>query len=79
MLDYWTRGYRRFPDKEIRQVVIYLKPTSADVVYQSKLERRRFGKVEQMPFLTPPCFARTGLRTVGVFAFRTILALDVLF
>lgn len=41
MLDYWTRGYRRFPDKDMRQVVIYLKPTSADVVYQSKFERSK--------------------------------------
>jgi len=39
MLDYWTRAYRRFPDKEMRQIVIYLKATSSDVVYQSKFER----------------------------------------
>ncbi len=41
MLDYWTRAYRRFPDKEMRQVVIYLKPTSSDIVYQSKFERSK--------------------------------------
>ncbi|MCL1494214.1 MAG: Rpn family recombination-promoting nuclease/putative transposase [Pseudanabaena sp. Salubria-1] len=38
MLDYWVRATRRFPDKNIHQVVIYLKETSADVVYQHKFE-----------------------------------------
>ena len=38
MLDYWVRGRRRFPDKRIRQVVIYLKETSSDLVFQNKFE-----------------------------------------
>ena len=38
MLDYWVRGKRRFPDKKMRQVVIYLKETSSDVVFQNKFE-----------------------------------------
>ena len=38
MLDYWVRGKRRFPDKKMRQVVIYLKETSSDVVFQDKFE-----------------------------------------
>jgi predicted transposase/invertase (TIGR01784 family) len=38
MLDYWVRGKRRFPDKTMRQVVIYLKETSSDVVFQDKFE-----------------------------------------
>ncbi|MBD2186997.1 DUF4351 domain-containing protein [Pseudanabaena mucicola] len=38
MLDYWVRGKRRFPDKKIRQVVIYLKTTSSDLVFQNKFE-----------------------------------------
>jgi predicted transposase/invertase (TIGR01784 family) len=41
MLDYWVRATRRFPDKNIHQVVIYLKETSADVVYQNKFEGSR--------------------------------------
>ena len=32
MLDYYVRIYRRFPDKEIRQVVVYLKKTSSPLV-----------------------------------------------
>lgn len=35
MLDYRTRVYRRFPDKEMRQVVIYLKKTNSDLVQQT--------------------------------------------
>ena len=35
MIDYRLRTYRRFPDKEMRQVVIYLKPSGSDLVYQN--------------------------------------------
>lgn len=35
MLDYRTRGYRRYPDKSMRQVVIYLKPSTSDLVYKT--------------------------------------------
>jgi predicted transposase/invertase (TIGR01784 family) len=38
MLDYWVRSKRRFPDKTMRQVVIYLKETSSDVFFQDKFE-----------------------------------------
>ena len=39
MLDYWTRAYRRFPDRVMRQIVIYLKETSSDLVHQHKFVR----------------------------------------
>ncbi|MEG3440149.1 Rpn family recombination-promoting nuclease/putative transposase [Pannus brasiliensis CCIBt3594] len=35
MLDYRTRVYRRFPNKTMRQVVIYLKETGSEFVYQT--------------------------------------------
>lgn len=35
MADYRLRGYRRYEDKPMRQVVIYLKPTSSERVYQT--------------------------------------------
>ncbi|CAN1211491.1 DUF4351 domain-containing protein [Tumidithrix helvetica PCC 7403] len=35
MLDYRVRVYRRFPEKQMRQVVIYLMPTSSEMVYQT--------------------------------------------
>lgn len=35
MADYRLRGYRRYPKKQMRQVVIYLKPTQSDLVRQT--------------------------------------------
>jgi predicted transposase/invertase (TIGR01784 family) len=37
-LDYKTRIYRKYPDKQIIQVVIYLKRTNSDLVRQTKFE-----------------------------------------
>ncbi|MBW4480613.1 MAG: Rpn family recombination-promoting nuclease/putative transposase [Tolypothrix brevis GSE-NOS-MK-07-07A] len=36
MLDYRVRVYRRFPQKEMHQVVIYLKQTNSDLVQQNR-------------------------------------------
>jgi predicted transposase YdaD len=43
MLDYRVRVYRRYPNKVMRQVVIYLQPTGSDRVRQNSftLERTR--------------------------------------
>jgi len=43
MLDYRVRGQRRYKGKPMRQVVIYLKPTTSELVYQTSyvLERTR--------------------------------------
>jgi predicted transposase/invertase (TIGR01784 family) len=38
LLDYRTRIYRKYPDKQVKQVVIYLKPTNSVQVYQTKFE-----------------------------------------
>jgi len=38
MLDYRMRVYRRFPQKEMHQVVIYLKPTQSPLVYQDMFQ-----------------------------------------
>jgi predicted transposase/invertase (TIGR01784 family) len=38
MLDYRTRLYRKFPGKQVKQVVIYLKKTNSDLVYQTRFE-----------------------------------------
>ncbi|MGH2412188.1 MAG: Rpn family recombination-promoting nuclease/putative transposase, partial [Microcystaceae cyanobacterium] len=35
MLDYRVRVYRRFPHKQMRQVVIYLKPSGSELVRQN--------------------------------------------
>ncbi|MEO0540037.1 MAG: Rpn family recombination-promoting nuclease/putative transposase [Cyanobacteria bacterium P01_A01_bin.105] len=38
MLDYRVRVYRRFPQKTMRQVIVYLKPTQSPLVYQNCFE-----------------------------------------
>lgn len=38
MLDYRIRVYRKFPDKQMRQIVIYLLPTSSEMVYQTTFD-----------------------------------------
>ena len=38
MLDYRIRVYRRFPNKTMHQVVIYLKPTKSTLVYQDSFQ-----------------------------------------
>ena len=38
MTDYRLRVYRRFPDKKMRQVVIYLTKTNSEEVYKTKFE-----------------------------------------
>ena len=35
MLDYRVRVYRRYPNKQMRQVVLYLQPTGSDLVRQT--------------------------------------------
>ena len=37
MADYYLRLYRRFPQQEIEQVVIYLRPTTSELVAQTEL------------------------------------------
>lgn len=39
MLDYFTRLYRKFPKKQIHQVVIYLDPTDSPYVYETKFKQ----------------------------------------
>jgi len=38
MADYYLRVYRRFPQKEMRQIVVYLRETASELVYQNALE-----------------------------------------
>lgn len=49
MIDYRLRVYRRFPDKTMHQVVIYLKQTNSDLVQQNTFTiagtRHEFGVV----------------------------------
>ncbi|MCT7954876.1 Rpn family recombination-promoting nuclease/putative transposase [Laspinema palackyanum] len=42
MADYRVRVYGCFPEKEMRQVVIYLKPTDSPLVYQNQFNLDKF-------------------------------------
>lgn len=35
MLDYRVRCYRKYPNKEMRQIVVYLRKTNSELVYQN--------------------------------------------
>jgi predicted transposase/invertase (TIGR01784 family) len=35
MVDYRLRAYRKFPDTAMRQIVIYLKPSTSELVYET--------------------------------------------
>ena len=41
MLDYRVRSYRKYPNKNMRQVVIYLKQTGSELVYQTSFTMER--------------------------------------
>ena len=41
MADYRLRGYRKFPNKRMVQVVIYLRETGSELVYQNTFEAGR--------------------------------------
>lgn len=41
LLDYRVRGYRKHPTKPMRQVVIYLKQTGSELVYQTSFTMER--------------------------------------
>jgi len=38
MADYYLRVYRRFPEKTMRQIVVYLRETTSELVYQETFE-----------------------------------------
>lgn len=70
MADYRLRIHRRFPHKEIRQIVIYLKPTGSELVYQTVFEipglRAEFEVIRLWEQPTQPFLALTGLLPLAV-------------
>jgi predicted transposase/invertase (TIGR01784 family) len=70
LTDYRLRGYRRFPEKQMRQVVIYLKPTSSDLVYQTTFEiqglRHEFEVIRLWEQPTQPFLESIGLLPLAV-------------
>jgi predicted transposase/invertase (TIGR01784 family) len=70
MADYRIRLLRRFPGKEIRQIVIYLKPTESDLVFQTVYEvpglRAEFEVIRLWEQPTEPFLESTGLLPLAV-------------
>ena len=75
MLDYRVRAHRKFPDKQMRQVVIYLTPTNSDLVTLTtfELESTRH-EFEVIRLWEQP--ASTFLESVGLYPFATLAQTD---
>ncbi len=70
MADYRLRVYRRFPQKQMKQVVIYLTPSNSDLVYQTAFEipgiRHEFEVVRLWEQPTQPFLESAGLLPLAV-------------
>jgi predicted transposase/invertase (TIGR01784 family) len=70
LADYRLRVYRRFPHKRMRQIVIYLRPTESELVYQSVFEipgmRYEFEVIRIWEQPTQPFLESTGLLPLAV-------------
>jgi predicted transposase/invertase (TIGR01784 family) len=70
MADYYLRIFRRFPNKTIYQVVIYLTPTGSDLVHQNVFEtpkmRHEFDAIRLWEQPTQPFLESTGLLALAV-------------
>ncbi len=75
MLDYRVRGHRRYPDKTMRQVVIYLKNTTSELVHQTTfaLENTRH-EFQVMRLWEQP--ASLFLQYPGLLPFATLVQVD---
>jgi predicted transposase/invertase (TIGR01784 family) len=70
MIDYRLRLFRRFPNKRVYQVVIYLTPTSSDWVYQTTFDipgtHHEFNVIRLWEQPTQPFLASPGLLPLAV-------------
>lgn len=70
MADYHLRIFRRFPQKQMRQVVIYLNPTGSDLVRQTVFRtekmRHEFDVIRLWEQPTQPFLESTGLLPLAV-------------
>jgi predicted transposase/invertase (TIGR01784 family) len=70
MVDYRLRGFRRFPNKRMRQVVIYLTRSTSELVYQTTFEipgtRHEFEVIRLWEQPTQPFLESTGLLPLAV-------------
>jgi predicted transposase/invertase (TIGR01784 family) len=81
MTDYRLRGFRRYPQKQMRQIVVYLRPTKSERVYQNCFElpglRYEFEVVRLWEQPTDIFLASPGLLPFAVLS-QTTEPLDVL-
>jgi predicted transposase/invertase (TIGR01784 family) len=81
MTDYRLRGFRRYPQKQMRQIVVYLRPTQSERVYQTHFElsglRHEFEVVRLWEQPTEIFLSSPGLLPFAVLS-RTTERLDVL-
>jgi predicted transposase/invertase (TIGR01784 family) len=70
MADYYLRLFRRFPNKRIIQIVIYLTPTGSELVHQTVFEtevmRHQFQVIRLWEQPTQPFLEATGLLPLAV-------------
>ncbi|NJK29112.1 MAG: Rpn family recombination-promoting nuclease/putative transposase, partial [Acaryochloris sp. SU_5_25] len=70
MADYRLRVYRRFPHKQMKQVVIYLTPSTSELVCQTTFEipgmRHEFEVIRLWEQPTQPFLESTGLLPLAV-------------
>jgi predicted transposase/invertase (TIGR01784 family) len=70
MADYYLRLFRRFPNKKIIQIVIYLTPTGSELVHQKVFEtevmRHQFQVIRLWEQPTQPFLELTGLLPLAV-------------
>jgi predicted transposase YdaD len=70
MADYRLRVFRRFPNKRMRQIVIYLTPSTSELVYQTTFEipgtRHEFEVIRLWEQPTQPFLEATGLLPLAV-------------
>jgi predicted transposase/invertase (TIGR01784 family) len=70
MADYHLRVFKRFPEKSMRQVVVYLTPTGSDLVHQTVFEtemlRHNFQVIRLWEQPTQPFLESTGLLPLAV-------------
>jgi predicted transposase/invertase (TIGR01784 family) len=74
-IDYRVRAFRKFPNKRMRQIVIYLRKTTSDLVYQTTFEientRHQF---EVIRLWEQP--ASIFLESPGLYPFATLAQTD---
>ncbi len=70
LADYRLRIFRRFPKKQVRQIVIYLNPTNSELVYQTAFiipgTRHEFEVIRLWEQPTDIFFEATGLLPLAV-------------